>query len=71
MYRNVKDQRSTYYKLLEKCNYETMLIRRIKVIAMTIFTSSHDLNPIFVKKMYNIKELAYALRDSHIVYKPL
>ncbi len=47
-----------------------MLIRRIKTIAMDVFRSLHDLNPNFMKEMFNIKELKYSLRDSNIIYQP-
>ncbi len=47
-----------------------MLIRRIKTIAMEVFKSLHDLNPNFMKDMFNIKELKYSLRDSNIIYQP-
>ncbi len=30
----LNDQKSTYHEVLEKCNYRTMLIRRIKTIEM-------------------------------------
>ncbi len=63
-------QKSTYQEIFEKCNYTTMLIRRIKTIAMDIFKSLHDLNPNFMKEMFNIKELKYSLRDSNIIYQP-
>ncbi len=33
----------------------TMLIIRIKTIAMEVFKSLHDLNPNFMKEMFNIK----------------
>ncbi len=32
-----------------------MLIRRIKVMAIKAFKSLHDLNPNFIKEMFNIK----------------
>ncbi len=44
-----------------------MLIRRIKTIAMEVFKSLHDLNPNFMKEMFNIKELKYLLRDSNVI----
>ncbi len=66
----LNDQKSTYYELLEKCNYTTMLIRQIKTISMEVFKSLHDLNPKFMKEFYIIKELKYALRDSNIIYQP-
>ncbi len=47
-----------------------MLIRGIKTIAMEVFKSLHDLNPNFMKEMFNIKELKYSLRDSNIIYQP-
>ncbi len=34
----LNDQKSTYHELLEKCNYTTMLTRRIKTIAMKDFS---------------------------------
>ncbi len=47
-----------------------MLIRRIKTIAMEVFKSLHDLNPNFMKEMFNLKEMKYSLRDSNIIYQP-
>ncbi len=47
-----------------------MLTRRIKTIAIDVFKSLHDLNPNFMKEMFNIKELKYSLRDSNIIYQP-
>ncbi len=66
----LNDQKSTYHELLEKCNYTTMLIRRIKTIAIEVFKSLHDLNPNFMKEMVNIKEFKYSPRDSNIIYQP-
>ncbi len=66
----LNDQKSTYHELLEKCNYTTMLIRRIKTIAMEVVKSLHYLNPNFMKEIFNIKELKYSLRDSNIIYQP-
>ncbi len=50
----LNDQKSTYHELLEKCNYTTMPIRRIKTIAIEVFKSLHDLNQNFMKEMFNI-----------------
>ncbi len=47
-----------------------MLIGRIKTIAMENCKSLDDLNPKFMKEMFNIKELKYSLRDSNIIYQP-
>ncbi len=51
----LNDQKRTYHELLEKCNYTIMLIRRIKTIVMEVFKSLDDLNPNFMKEMFNIK----------------
>ncbi len=37
---------------------------------MEVFNSLPDLNPNFMKEMFNIKELKYVLRDSNIIYQP-
>ncbi len=48
-----------------------MLIRHITTIVTEVFKSLHHLNPNVLKeKMFNIKQLTYALRDSNSVYQP-
>ncbi len=37
---------------------------------MHVSKSLYDLNPNFMKEMFNIKELKYSLRDSNIIYQP-
>ncbi len=37
---------------------------------MDVFKSLHDLNPNFMKEVFNIKQIKYALRDSNIIYQP-
>ncbi len=37
---------------------------------MEVCKSLHDLNPNFMKEMFNIKELKFSLRDSNIIYRP-
>ncbi len=39
------DHKNSYDEILKKCNYTTMLIKRIKAIPMDVFKSLHDLNP--------------------------
>ncbi len=50
----LNDQKSTYRELLEKCNSTTMFLRRVKTIAIEVFKSLHDLNPNFMKEVFNI-----------------
>ncbi len=46
------DKKSTYSSLLEKCNYTTLHIRCIKVIASEVFKSLNNLNPNFMDKRF-------------------
>ncbi len=64
------DKVSTYESLLDRCGYTTQCIRRMKTIANEIFKSVHDLNPTFVKEMFNTKEISYDLRDTYIMHIP-
>ncbi len=57
---------STYSSLLEKCNYKTLHIRHIKTIASEVFKTLNNLNPNFINKMFQLKDITYDLRDSYI-----
>ncbi len=64
------DKVSTYDSLLDRCGYTTLHIGRIKTIANEVFKSVHDLNPTFMKEVFNIKEISYDLRDKYIMHLP-
>ncbi len=64
------DKTSTYISLLEKCNYTTLHIMRIKAIASEVFKSLNNLNPNFMNKMLQVKDITYDLRDSNILCQP-
>ncbi len=64
------DKVSTYESLLDICGYTTLNIRRIKNIANDVFKSVHDLNPTFMKEIFNIKEISYDLTDKYIMHLP-
>ncbi len=66
----LKDQIRTYEQLLEKCNYATLDIRRLRIISTEVFDSLNNLNPSFMKEMLKVKETCYNLRDSSIMYLP-
>ncbi len=51
------DKVSTYESILDRYGYMTLHIRRIKTIATEVFNSVHDLNPAFMKEMFNTKEI--------------
>ncbi len=52
---------STYDSLSDRCGYTILHIRRIQTIATEVFKSVHDLNPTFMKEMFNTKEILYDL----------
>ncbi len=64
----LKDQISTNEQLLEKCNYATLHIRCLRIILTKVFKSSNNLNPSFMKEMFNVKETCYNLRDSSLMF---
>ncbi len=64
------DHCSTYPTLLEKCNYTTVHVRRIKTIACKVFNSINKLNTVFMHDIFKTKDLSYQLRDIHTVYQP-
>ncbi len=53
------DKVSTYESHLDRCGITTLHIRRIKTIANQVFKSVHDINPIFMKEMFNTKGIFF------------
>ncbi len=64
------DKTNSYAILLEKCGYTTLHIKRIKTIASEVFKSLNNLNPAFMNKMFDVKDVSYGLRDSQILIQP-
>ncbi len=64
------DKTSTYSSLLEKCNYTTLHITHIKAIASEFVKSLNNLNPNFMHKMFQVKDITYDWRDSNILCQP-
>ncbi len=62
---------SSYAVLLEKSNSTTLHVRRIKTIACEVFKSLNDLNPSFMKNMFERKDVLYDLRASPIFFQPI
>ncbi len=54
---------TTYKSPLEERGCTTMHIRRVKTNATGDFSYVDDLNPIFMKEMYNAKEISYEFKD--------
>ncbi len=66
----INGKTSTYSALLEKCNYTTLHRRCIKAIASEVFKSLNNLNPNFMNKMFQVKDLTYDLWHSNTLYQP-
>ncbi len=64
------DKTSTYSSMFEKYNYTTLHIRHIQAIAPEVFKSLNNLNPNFMNKMFQVKDITYDLRDSNILCQP-
>ncbi len=52
----LNDKTSSFALLLEKSNSTTLHVRRMKVIACEDFKSLNDLNPSFMKEMFQNKQ---------------
>ncbi len=65
-----KDKKGLYSSLLEKCGYNTLLIRPIKTIATEVIKSLHNINPTFMNQMFEVKPISYDLRNSNVLFQP-
>ena len=64
------DTVSSYDTLISKSSTTTMHVRRIKSIACEVFKSLNDLNPVFMKEMFQEKDTPYNLRDNQLLLQP-
>ncbi len=64
------DKKSSYSSLLEKCGYNTLLIRHIKTIETEVFKSLYNPNSTFIKQMFEVKTISYDLRNSNVLFQP-
>ena len=58
------DYNSSYPELLKKAGTTTLLIQRLRLIALAVFKSLHGLNPPCLNDMFTPKYVPYQLRDS-------
>ena len=61
------DYNSSYMELLGRAGTTTLLIQRLRRIALTVFKSVHGLNPPCLNDMFTPKELPYRMRDSSLL----
>ena len=64
------DTTTPYQTLLTKHDLKTLHVQRIKTIAMEVFKSLYDLNPPFMKELFQLKTLAHDLRDKCKLIQP-
>ena len=58
------DYNSSYTELLGRAGTTTLLIQRLRLIALTVFQSLHGLNPPCLNDMFTPKQVPYRMRDS-------
>ena len=61
------DYDSSYKELLGKAGTTTLLIQRLRLIALTVFKSLHGLNPPCLNDLFTPKSVPYEMRDSSLL----
>ena len=65
------DYNSSYLELLKRAGTATLLIQRLRLIALAVFKSLHGLNPPCLNDMFTPKYVPYQLRDSSLLEQSL
>ena len=64
------DYTSTYDELLDKAGTNTLLINRLRLMALTVFKSINSLNPPCLNDIFSNKSVPYRMRDSCMIEQP-
>ena len=64
------DTSSTYEELLQRRKQSTLHVSRMRLIALEIFKSINNLNPAFMKDLFEFKMLTHDFRDQHKLVMP-
>ena len=64
------DYTSTYDELIDKAGTNTLLINRLRLMALTVFKSIKSLNPPCLNDIFSKKSVPYRMRDSCIIEQP-
>ncbi len=59
----LEDYESSYEDLLSKCGMSMLEIQRVRTLAIEVYKSIHQMTPIYIQEMFNIKITPYDLRD--------
>ena len=65
------DYSSDYTTLLSRGNHNTILVHRLRYIAIETYKCINKLNPSFLHDVFKAKVLGYNLRDSNLVIQPV
>ena len=64
------DYTSNYQMLLEKAGTTTLLIRRLRLLAICVFKSIHSVNPAYLNNLYELKTSNYEMRNVASLVQP-
>ena len=62
------DYRSDFESLLVKDDSVTIHHRNIQILTLEIYKSLHNLNPVFMKNVFCLKQQKYSLRNQSLMY---
>ena len=65
-----KDNTSTYEELLRKSKQATLHVKRLRLIAQEVFKSIYQLNPAFMRDLFQPKVINHNLRDENKLVMP-
>ncbi len=66
----LNDFKSSYVDMLECLDIDLLHFKRIKVIACEVYKTLNDLNPSFMKELFDVKEAGHNFRDNNILIQP-
>ncbi len=59
----LEDYESSYEDLLSKCGVSMLEIQRARTLAIEVYKSIHQMTPIYIQEILNIKITPYDLKD--------
>ena len=59
------DSKSSYKDLLLRGNFLSLSALRLKFMAIEVYKSANDLNPLYLNELFEVNDTGYSLRDSH------
>ncbi len=66
----LEDYESSYEDRLSKCGMSMLEIQRARPLAIAVYKSIHQMTPIYIQEMFNIKITPYDLKDPCRIVMP-